>query len=118
LPVVLYGYETLWLPKRDELRGGWRKLHMMSLLSFPSRQIIIRMSKSRRMTWAGHVARFDEKTNAYRGLNWIHLTQDKDQCRPLINIVRTFGFHNMLGNSLVSERLLASQERLGPIIMI
>jgi hypothetical protein len=43
-------------PKRDEVIGGWRKLHnegLHNLYSFPS---IIRMSKSRRMGWAGHVA--------------------------------------------------------------
>jgi hypothetical protein len=39
-------------PKRDEVTGGWRKLH--NLYSLPS---IIRMSKSRRMGWTGHVAR-------------------------------------------------------------
>jgi hypothetical protein len=45
-------------PKRDEVTGGWRKLH--SLYSSPS---IIRMIKSRRMRWA---ARMGEKRNAYR----------------------------------------------------
>jgi hypothetical protein len=48
-------------PKRDEETGGWRKLH--KLYSSPS---IIRMIKSRRMRWAGHVARMGYKRNAYR----------------------------------------------------
>jgi hypothetical protein len=39
-------------PKRDEVTGGWRKLH--------------NGVKSRRMRWAGHVARMGEKRNAYR----------------------------------------------------
>jgi hypothetical protein len=39
--------------KRDEVTGGWRKLHNEELSS-PS---IIRIIKSRRMRWAGHVAR-------------------------------------------------------------
>jgi hypothetical protein len=46
--------------------GGWRKLHneeLHNLYSFPS---IIRMIKSRRMRWAGLVARMGEKRNAYR----------------------------------------------------
>jgi hypothetical protein len=48
-------------PKRDGVTGGWRKLH--SLYSSPS---IIRIIKSRRMRWAGHVARMGEKRNVYR----------------------------------------------------
>jgi hypothetical protein len=51
-------------PKKDEVTGGWRKLHELhNLYSSPS---IIRMMKSRRMRGAGHVARMGEKTNAYR----------------------------------------------------
>jgi hypothetical protein len=74
--VVLYGCETWSLtsreehrlrvfenrvlrrifgPKRDEVTGGWRELHneLHGLYSSPS---IIRVIKSRRMSWAGHVA--------------------------------------------------------------
>jgi hypothetical protein len=77
LPVVLYGCETWSLTLReehrlrvfenrvlrrifglkgDEVTGGWRKLHneeFHDLYSLPS---IIRIIKSRRMRWAGHVA--------------------------------------------------------------
>jgi hypothetical protein len=48
-------------PKRDEVTGGWRKLH--NLYSSPS---IIRMIMCRRMRWAGHVAPMGENKNAYR----------------------------------------------------
>jgi hypothetical protein len=44
---------------------GWRKLHNEELHNFYSSQTIIRMTKSRRMTWAGYVARRGEKRNAY-----------------------------------------------------
>jgi hypothetical protein len=47
----------IFRPKGDEVTGGWRKLHdeeLHNLYSLPS--IIIRMTKSRRMRWAGHVA--------------------------------------------------------------
>jgi hypothetical protein len=44
-------------PKRDEVPGGWRKLHNEELHNLYSSQNIIRMIKSRRMRWAGHVAR-------------------------------------------------------------
>jgi hypothetical protein len=64
-------------PKRDEVTGEWGKLHneelrdwgklhneeLRDLYSSPS---IIRIIKSRRMRWAGHVARMGDKRNAYR----------------------------------------------------
>jgi hypothetical protein len=44
-------------PKRDEVTGGWRKLHNEELHNLYSSPSIIRMIKSRRMRWAGHVVR-------------------------------------------------------------
>jgi hypothetical protein len=52
--------------KRDEITGGWRKLHDEELHNFYSSPSIIRMMKSRRMRWAGHVARMGEKRNGYK----------------------------------------------------
>jgi hypothetical protein len=46
--------------------GGWRKLHNEELQNLYSSPSIIRIIKSRRMTWAGHVARIGEKRNVYR----------------------------------------------------
>jgi hypothetical protein len=43
-------------PKRDEVSGGWRKLHNEELLNLYSLPTIIRMIKSRKVGWAGHVA--------------------------------------------------------------
>jgi hypothetical protein len=45
---------------------GWRKLHNKELHDLYSSPSIIRIIKSRRMKWAGHVARMGEKRNAYR----------------------------------------------------
>jgi hypothetical protein len=45
--------------------GGWRKLHNEEFHNLYSSQTIIRMIKSRRMRWAGHVARMGAKRNAY-----------------------------------------------------
>jgi hypothetical protein len=52
--------------KRDEVTGGWRKLHNGELNSLYYSPNIIRMIKLRWMRWAGHVARMGEKRNAYR----------------------------------------------------
>jgi hypothetical protein len=89
LPVVLYGCETWSLtlrewhrltvsenrvlrgifgPKRDEVTGQWRKLHNTELHNLYSSPGIIRQIKSRRMRWAGHVARMGERKNVYRVL--------------------------------------------------
>jgi hypothetical protein len=51
--------------KRDEVTGGWRKLHNEELHDLYSSPSIIRMIKSRRMRWAGQVARMGERRNAY-----------------------------------------------------
>jgi hypothetical protein len=53
-------------PKRDEVKGEWRKLHNEELHNLYSSPNIIRTIKSRRMRWARHVARMGEKRNAYR----------------------------------------------------
>jgi hypothetical protein len=99
-------------PKRDEVTGDWRKLHNEDHHNFYSSPNIIRMTKSRRMRWAGPVARMEEKRNAYRillggrpkhrwmdnikidlreigwnGIDWIDLAHDRDQWRALVNTV-------------------------------
>jgi hypothetical protein len=83
LPVVLYGCETwsrtvreehklrvlrLFGPKRDGVTGGLRKLHKEELHNLYSSPSIIRIIKSRRLRWAGHVARMGEKRDVYRSL--------------------------------------------------
>jgi hypothetical protein len=55
-------------PKTDEVTGEWRKLlneELHILYSFPN---IIKQVKSRRMRWAGHVARIGEERNVYKVL--------------------------------------------------
>jgi hypothetical protein len=52
--------------RRDEMAGEWKKLHNEELHDLYSSPSIIRVVKSRRMRWAGHVARMVEKRNAYR----------------------------------------------------
>jgi hypothetical protein len=53
-------------PKGDEVTGEWRKLHSGELHNLYSSPDIIRHMKSRRMRWAGHVARMGEGRNVYR----------------------------------------------------
>jgi hypothetical protein len=107
-------------PKRDEVMGGWRKLHNEELHGLYSSPSIVRVIKARRMRWAGHVARMGEVRGAYNiffgrpegrrplgrlrrrwednikmdlseigfgDVNWIHLAQDKDRWRALVNTV-------------------------------
>jgi hypothetical protein len=47
--------------KRDEVTGGWRKLHNEELHDLYSSPSIIRIMKARRMRWPGHVARRREE---------------------------------------------------------
>jgi len=89
LPVVLYGCETWSLtlreertlrvfenrvlrrvfgPKRDKVTGKWRKLHTEELTDLYSLPNIVRVVKSRKMRWAGHVARMGEGRGVYRVL--------------------------------------------------
>jgi hypothetical protein len=53
-------------PKRDEVKGEWRKLHNEELHDLYFLPSLIGMIKSRRMKWVEHVARRREKRNAYR----------------------------------------------------
>jgi hypothetical protein len=52
---------SIFGPKRDEVIGKWRKLHIEELYDLHSPNIF-RLIKLRRMRWAGHVARMGEKT--------------------------------------------------------
>jgi hypothetical protein len=99
LPVVLYGCESWSLtlreecrlrvfenkvlrrifgPKRYEVTGEWRRLHNKEIYALYSSPNIIRVMKSRRLRWAGHVARMGERRGAYRAL-----VGKRDGRRPL-----------------------------------
>jgi len=88
LPVVLYGCETWSLtlkeesrlrvfenmvmrrifgPKRDEVTEEWRKLHNKEINDLYCSPNIVRVIKSRRMSWAGHVACMGEEEMCTQG---------------------------------------------------
>jgi hypothetical protein len=136
LPVVLYGCETWSLTLREEHRlrvfenrvlkrifgpkreedGSWRKLHNDELHSLYSSPNIVRVIKSRRMRWAGHVEgrgvyrvlvwkpegkrplgrsrciwedniKMDLMEISIDGANWIRLAQDRVLWRAFVNTV-------------------------------
>jgi hypothetical protein len=87
LSVILYGSETLSLtlteehelrvfknrvlrrifgPKKDGVMGGWREPHNDELRALYSLPSTIRMRKSSRLRWTGHIAQTGEKRNTYR----------------------------------------------------
>jgi len=89
LPVVLYGCETwllilreerklrvfenmvlrrIFVPRRDEVTKEWRRLHIEELNDFYSSPNIVRVIKSRRMRWAGHLGSMGEERGVYRVL--------------------------------------------------
>ena len=89
MPVVLYGCETwslilregrrlrvfdnrvlrkIFVPRRDEVAGEWRQLHNEELSDMHCSPYIVRVIKSRRMRWAGNVARMGDRRGVYRVL--------------------------------------------------
>jgi len=52
-------------PRRDEVTGDWRRLHNEELNYLYSSPNIVQVIKSRRMRWAGHVARMGEERGVY-----------------------------------------------------
>ena len=69
--ISLYIYICLrrvFSPKRDEVTGKWRKLHNEELSDLYSLPNIVRLVKSRRVRWAGHVARMGEGRVVHRVL--------------------------------------------------
>jgi hypothetical protein len=63
-------------PKRDEVMGDWRKLHNEELHNLCSSPSIIRVIKSRRIRWAGHVARMG-KRGKHIGF-WLESQKERD----------------------------------------
>ena len=53
-------------PRKDEVTGDWRRLHNEELNNLYSSPNIVRVIKSRRKRWAGHVARMGEERGLYR----------------------------------------------------
>jgi hypothetical protein len=107
-------------PKKEEVAGGWRRLHYEYLHKVYTSTCIITVIKFGRVRRAGNVTRIGEMRNAYKilvskpegnrshgkprcrwednsrmyireigweGVDWIHLAQERDQWRYLVNTV-------------------------------
>jgi hypothetical protein len=61
-------YRRIFGPKKDEVTGKWRKLHNEELNDLYTSPSIVRVIKSRRMRWAGHLACMGERRGIYRVL--------------------------------------------------
>ena len=73
MSIILYNLNTFvyvprWAPRRDEVTGEWRRLHNEELSDLYSSPYIVRVIKSRRMRWAGHVVHMGEERGVYRVL--------------------------------------------------
>ncbi|PNF20544.1 hypothetical protein B7P43_G05241, partial [Cryptotermes secundus] len=132
LPVVLHGRQTWSLTlreenrlralrifglKRDEVAGGWRKLHNEELHNLYSSPNIDRIIKPKRIKWAGNEACIqlrrhrgrgmdNIKTNLRRtewgGMDWTDLAQDRDQWRALVNMIMHLRVSQNVGKFLSS----------------
>jgi hypothetical protein len=105
---IIFGTE------RDEVTGGWRKLHNEELHGLYSSPSIVRVIKARRMRWAGEVGgaynilvgrpegrrplgrprhrwedniKVDLREIGFADMDWIHWAQDRDRWRGLVNTV-------------------------------
>jgi len=61
-------WRRIFGPKRDEVKGEWRKLHNEDLNDLYSASNIVRVITSRRMRWVGNVAHMGERRGVYRVL--------------------------------------------------
>ena len=63
--IINFGNMSIWKPKRDD-NGEWRRLHNEELHSLYRSPNIVRVIKSRRLRWAGHVAKMEEGRSAFK----------------------------------------------------
>jgi hypothetical protein len=70
-------------PKRDEVTGGWRKLHNEELHGLYSSPSIIRVIKARRTRWVGHVARMGEVRGEVHTTFWLGSLKGGDHWEDL-----------------------------------
>jgi hypothetical protein len=64
----IFSFISFSIILRDEVTGEWKRLHKKELYALYSSPNIFRVIKSRRLRWAGHVARMGESIATYRAL--------------------------------------------------
>ena len=128
-------------PRRDELRGEWRRLHNEELNDLYCSPNIVRVIKLRRMRWAGHMGeengvyrvllgkpegkrplgrprrrcvhniRMDLQEVGYGYMDWIGLAQDRDRWRMLVSAVKNLQVPWNAGNFLTSCKPVSFSRR-------
>jgi hypothetical protein len=93
LHLTLSVLRAIFGPKRDEVTGGWRKLHNEQLHNLYSSPGVIRTNNSRRRPLRRLIRRWENNINRdlreieWDSMDWIDLVLDRDQWRTLVNIV-------------------------------
>ena len=68
--MYMYVCVCMYVRRRDEVTGKWRRLHNEELNDLYSSPNVVRVIKSRRIRWAGHVARMGEEREGCIGSWW------------------------------------------------
>jgi len=74
---------TIFVPKKDEVTGEWKKLHNQELNDLSCRPNTVRVMKSRRMRWAGRIACMG-RGEVYKGFWWVNLRERDYLEDPLV----------------------------------
>jgi len=116
-------------PKKDEVTVEWTKLHNVELNDLYCWRSIVRVIKSRRMRWVGHVARMEERRGVYRVLvgkpegrnplgrprcRWEdNINPLNAELNPICHLLALLGVHHFLHFSRIRVKMDLQEEGCG-----